>query len=104
MAQSLQLETVSPEVGDWLAKIVLGCDKSVRAMMLVNDRGDLLAHGRNANEEAGDLAFEDAGSVLVRIPAMGVTAFVRTDSPSSRQRVYQRVASLLSVPEDYISR
>ncbi len=103
MAQSLQLETVSPEVGNWLAKLVLGCDKSVRAMMLVNDRGDLLAHGRNPNE-AEDLAFEDAGSVLVRIPAMGVTAFVRTDSPSSRRRVFQRVNSILGVPEDYISR
>ncbi len=91
-------------MGDWLAKVVLGCDKSVRAMMLVNDRGDLLAHGRNPNDETGDLTLEDTGSVLVRIPAMGVTAFVRTDSPSSRRRVYQRVSSLLTVPEDYIPR
>lgn len=102
MAQELRYERISPKLGEWLAKTVLASDSSIKALMLLDSSGKVLAHRRAVDLE--ERSPEGEFPIIVPISEQRLVAFVRLDSSAEAEKLYDHVHSLLSYPTDYISR
>jgi hypothetical protein len=86
-----------------LAETVLSCDDSVNAVMLVDDNGRVLAHGRADGYEADEMSMKESAPMLVPVPGLRMMAFLRLSSSAARERVYGKVLGTLSFPDNFIA-
>ena len=77
-------------------------DSSIKAVMLVGGTGEVIAHGR-AQDDENSLSLGEGLPMMVQIPNPRLLAYLRIDSGRARQRVYQKVLSLVGFPKGYIT-
>ncbi len=75
----------------------------MRAMMLVDYKGKVLAHGRAARFDVDDVHPENGTSMLVSLPRLRMVAYLRLDPSASRASVFAKVNGVLDFPSNYIS-
>ena len=79
------------ELVNWLARAIVGSDPSISAAMLLDQRGRFLSSSRAGWLEAD---MSEGSPMLVRLPKLGLEAFVRVDSEQDRVRVRRKISSL----------
>jgi hypothetical protein len=90
-------EAVSPYVAEYLAHQVVGnFDGLVRATMIINDNGVILARARNEEFTESDEIPGDVVPRLIHLPRHGISIFVRLAPTASEEAIHNRIASILA--------
>jgi len=87
----------------YLARRLLACDSSVKAVMAVGYHGEVLAHERTISYSEDEATGLEESSLMYYVPTSGVLFYVRLNNQPKGDRLPLRIQAMINSPTSAIT-
>jgi len=95
MAQELSQVPMTKTLAEEVARKILGGERAIQAVMIIDDLGKVLAHARAKGFDVEDQDLGDVLPRLVTFPKQGVSVFLKVSPQADQNVLYKTILGAL---------